>query len=793
MGFLLTLVWGARGQAIQLGMIPPELRPVRLAAGAARYQPVADWQGRLILPTVAEYQAAAGRDWVWLELRHAPTGVNPAWLGQKLRLEWADIPALQAGVAAVTRDLQFSEAARVSQSQGNIHPQRLQGRQSVGPLQSLAGAHPQDDVLVALADVTLKPALPPNLGGLPTLQISQEPLQITGQYYALVKFLEPADERLYWVQHYNRQTQRFDSAKEKVLLPNSAPNHAQIRPFSRQDIQKSAAGIAGWYIYGAKNTEGHFVVEAILPRRLVMLAAQQSYQGNWAGLHYLKQQQWQHPARHKGQLQTVQLNGGPLNGGARVEDWQLGDRALVLHLFGGIGGQKAEIQAVPGTVTGHFSYGWAKVIREPLADELQFQLDYQQVYAHNPEGIIAGRLSWPAYMGNLQRGWLGTRPVSDILVDFAPLLVPYQFPGFRFDPVLELQQQLQLMTARYRIGNGTGAALVNPAQSCVQDSSQAVFITIKRLEDQINAHPQVQAWLQTHPQAPETLRFQQLRQLRGALARQLTPLSPLGQRADWQHHADSPVGVAPADQPGAAPPKFWDQVLSWRTVLPRVAHDQLATTFYHQGAGLRILRTNQVGGWDPTILPLAPSQLLEAYGLPYLFSRLIEAITAGYTGYAWGVAGLGGLGYAALAYGYGVRYARFLKWQPAYQHSSDYWRLALQTLVAPGLIEEILFRVLLIPHPSEAVTLGTWLGWAALSLGLFIVYHPLNALSFYPAGRPTFLQSPFLILATGLGLTCSIVYGLTGSLWPITLIHGLAVFVWLGWLGGLERLHLQQK
>jgi predicted Abi (CAAX) family protease len=765
----------------------PGYYPLQQTLNPQYYQPVAAWQGRLILPPPDSRQPAS--DWVWLELWQAPAAAQ-AWLGQTLRLEWATTdPQLQTAVQAVTRDLQFSADAQTSQAQGNLHPTRLNGRQQVGPLQSLAGAHPVDDVVVSLTGVMLRA----NGNRPPTLQIRDEPTQVSGRYYTLVQILEPVSDhppdlngQRYWVQHYNRRTHRFDGAKEVVLMPQVLPRRDRIQRSTPQALQRSASGTMGWYLYGAENQTGMFVVQAIKPRSLVVLAPQQQHRGTWPGLHYLKQTQWQETSQHKGTLTTVQLD-PPTSTLSPLGDWQLGDQALVLHLFGGIGGQKAEPNPIWGTITGHFSFGWVTVVREPLADELQFQVDYQQVYAHNPEGIIAGRISWPAYMGDVQRGWLGTRPVSDILVKFPPLLQDYQFLGLQFSPLKEFQRQLQLMTARYRIGDGTGAALVNPAQSCVQDSSQAVFITIARLEEQIQANPLVRDWLNRHPKAPETRRFQQLVQLRHVLERQLTPFRI--SRLDWQSNAESVAGVAAATDQA---PGFWDQVLSWRTVFPRVAHDQFATAFFKQGASLRVWRTNQVGGWDASIAPLAPTQLLDAYGLPYLFSRLIEAVIAMPTWKDIGITLLSLAGYGILALSWGKRQG-FLRWQPAYARTQDYLRLGVHTLFAPGLIEELLFRVWLIPHPTEAVSLFACLGWAALSLGIFVVYHPLNALTFYPAGRPTFMQAPFLILATGLGVVCMFVYTQTGLLWLITLVHWLVVYVWLGWLGGLRRLHPTSK
>ncbi|NJL47861.1 MAG: CPBP family intramembrane metalloprotease domain-containing protein, partial [Leptolyngbyaceae cyanobacterium SM2_5_2] len=67
--------------------------------------------------------------------------------------------------------------------------------------------------------------------------------------------------------------------------------------------------------------------------------------------------------------------------------------------------------------------------------------------------------------------------------------------------------------------------------------------------------------------------------------------------------------------------------MSWRTVIPRVAHDNIAAILLKHGGELWFLRTNQVGGEDPTILPLAPTQLLGDFVvIPTAFSRLIESL-----------------------------------------------------------------------------------------------------------------------------------------------------------------------
>jgi predicted Abi (CAAX) family protease len=50
-------------------------------------------------------------------------------------------------------------------------------------------------------------------------------------------------------------------------------------------------------------------------------------------------------------------------------------------------------------------------------------------------------------------------------------------------------------------------------------------------------------------------------------------------------------------------------------------------------------------------------------------------------------------------------------------------------LLFPAITEEVFFRVLLLPHPTEnALTVTLWF-WGGISLVAFIVYHPLNALN----------------------------------------------------------------
>ncbi|MGB0562286.1 MAG: type II CAAX prenyl endopeptidase Rce1 family protein [Spirulinaceae cyanobacterium] len=146
-------------------------------------------------------------------------------------------------------------------------------------------------------------------------------------------------------------------------------------------------------------------------------------------------------------------------------------------------------------------------------------------------------------------------------------------------------------------------------------------------------------------------------------------------------------------------------------------------------------------------------------------------------------------GYGAIALPLALHTGLFT-WSP--WPARQFWSLAglgliLGKFCLPALAEELLFRVLLLPHPSENVRLRIVLLWLGTSLTLYIAAHPLNALTIFPRGNPTFLQPDFLTLTGLLGLACSLLYRQTGSLWVIALVHWFVVVIWLG-IGGGEAL-----
>ncbi|MFM2314780.1 MAG: hypothetical protein RLZZ04_4056 [Cyanobacteriota bacterium] len=553
------------------------------------YRPITEWIGRLILPEVTERSQVAG---VYLEIHHAP---EPDLIGKKVYLRWSDRPDLQAYVNLVKTRIDFSAQAYQSIHQGIVHPTRLNHWRQVQALESLAGARPNDDVMVALTSVEV--IREPDL----VLSISREPILITGKYYALVSFRSLLPDNFAQVRHYNQHSGQFDGMEDLVYLPQVVPDRNGVFPATANKITESPLNPTGWYIYGAKDHQGTFTVQAIAPRALFQLQPDKIISGLPTTTNYIHHQYWQGVKQKKGQIDSVLLNPRNLPDSELINSYQEGDRLLVLHTYGGIGGNKQEFAPL-GLFFGHFSFGLARVVREPLTQELRFKIAYGQVYTQNTTGIIAARLDWTNFIGDRQFGWLGSRPITDIIVKL-DVFEEYNFDGLRRFPLNALAYQLDHMMARYRTGDGTGATFVGPANSCVQDSCQALYQAIKMTLSEIEQNPQIKDWILAHPTHPQTQRLKRLVSLNKAIEDQLITWQT---RADWVDPFKSLIGTRLADSPVTT---VVNALTSWRSLLPRLANDSLGSIFLNHGASLWLLQTYQVGGWDEDIKPIAPTKL----------------------------------------------------------------------------------------------------------------------------------------------------------------------------------------
>lgn len=560
---------------------------------AGRYLPVAEWSGRLILPDPDERRPGDG---VWIAVENAPAP-HQNLIGHKLWLGWRNTPSNADRLARTVIDIRFDQRARDSQAQGNVHPTRLDGWRQVGPLESLAGARPVDDVRVELRAPEVVGS-----GSQASLLVADEPRLLEGRRTALVTVVREVshDDRSarLRVRHYDPEAGAFTGPEVDMVFPRAAAKDAQHAPMTSVDeLAGSPLNADGWYVSGEFGDDGRFHAESLEPRALFRIEPDRVAGGRATALDYLATENWKDTPRRKGTAQRVFAD-ATASPGSGAPAWHEGDRFVVIHLFGAVSGQPGE---TAGPVRpGHFSFGTATIARDRFTDEQRFVVDYRQVYAHNGAAVLAGSHSWASYMGSLRRGWMYLRPISDVLLRFDPVTVPYDFGGLPFDALAGFVHELEIMTARYRSGNGTGAALVTPATSCVQDSAHALFVALAKFEERA-ADPRIASWLASHPADAE--RFGRLRSLIDWLG---SYLSPFGiERSDWRASLGS---TAITDGcPGSTPGQLACGLLSYNTMFPRHAHDRLIGELLDRGAAAWFLRTNQIAGVIRGFDPLAPT------------------------------------------------------------------------------------------------------------------------------------------------------------------------------------------
>jgi len=593
-----------RSEAYPVGVRPPE----------NRYRPIAPWMGRLCLPSPDHRLPQA----VPFEVHHAPQDYAHL-VGTVVTLGWSEAAEVQAYGQQVTKDVHFSPLAAYKSQQGGVYPTRLNHWQRVNSLESLAGAHPDDDIIVALPDpVVVQPAeaIAPAAPAV-MLHTAHEPIQITGLYYGLVTFLGPVDQAApepeqFQVIHFNKASRQFDGVTEIVSMPQVVADENHTYPFTNRGIERSPLNDSGWHIYGAMGDAatggaGQFVMRAMAPRALFRLQPDREIVGRKAVKTYLKQTAWSELAAQKGHISSVQLKHRSDGQNPQPPAWEVGTRALLVHVYGGIGGNQTEPAAQAPIYFGHFSFGVATVIREPLSDELRFDIVYHQIYTQNPDGLIAGTMHWSRYMGDRQLGWIGTRPISDTLIHFAPFNRDYPIAaGQERSPLDVLIRQLEVMVARYRTGDGSGGTYVGPANNCSQDSNQSLYAALQHMARSVRSNPdrsqaEIKAWMRQHPDLAQDLQY--LEALGKDLRHHLMPWGSA--RADWATEAAS-LGSTLEDDPLKT---LGRGLVSWRTMLPRVASNSITECFLRAGATAWMLRTNQLGGDNPDIEPLAPFAL----------------------------------------------------------------------------------------------------------------------------------------------------------------------------------------
>lgn len=101
----------------------------------------------------------------------------------------------------------------------------------------------------------------------------------------------------------------------------------------------------------------------------------------------------------------------------------------------------------------------------------------------------------------------------------------------------------------------------------------------------------------------------------------------------------------------------------------------------------------------------------------------------------------------------------------------------------PSLIEEAVFRGLLLPRSLTDASLGRQALAVAASTGLFVGMHPLNHWLVGLSDTSDFTDPVFLVLVTMLGLTCAVQRLRSPSLWIPIATHWATVVAWNLFLG----------
>lgn len=114
-------------------------------------------------------------------------------------------------------------------------------------------------------------------------------------------------------------------------------------------------------------------------------------------------------------------------------------------------------------------------------------------------------------------------------------------------------------------------------------------------------------------------------------------------------------------------------------------------------------------------------------------------------------------------------------------------RILLWAWLSPALLEETLFRVLLVPHPAEAVPVVPLFLWGLTALAAFVAAHPLRTLLRPLPRNRVFTDRRFLVQAALLGAACTGGYLATGSVWPAALVYYFLVVGWLLCFGGWRK------
>jgi len=551
------------------------------------YYPIAEWTGRLILP---EPQKRLPDGSVYINLTSA---ARPEMIGKTFRLVRMARDAYDGWLEKIRPDVKISAKAQADAKKvGNKIPLLLNGLKRVSALESLAAARPGEmDVIIP----------EPTIAGT-LLLIEDDPIQISGSRKAMVRFEGQAAGFYRKVLHYNPKSRNFSGPAEYVRIDQRyfRKKEDTIPMTCTTGIENSAGNKEGWYIYGTRKL-GMFHVEALEPRAALRVGNPAAVTGSKEIKNYLAKSAF---AGLKPDL-SRQVQWLPDKAAKNL--WPVGSRGMLVHSFGwrkspseNFGWRKSPSEknnsgVILGLVTGHFAFGQAEVVKCPITGEPRWDIDYFQIYVHNPNHIVSCTQKWHAYMGNLRRGWMYTVPVSDTIARL-PDNGLVKTAGKEFDMYRMLRREFEKMMAVYRTGGGTGTTAVRTDISCVQDSHAALYGTFRELEKFIKgANPAESA-----NNANNSLKSRIEKMVKDIEANITFHGIPSGK---WKAFYDKPE----SERYTNVFTIIFDSILSAGTIFPRNANDKMIEMLADHNLPMYNILTSQIGGRIEGLVPLAPT------------------------------------------------------------------------------------------------------------------------------------------------------------------------------------------
>ncbi|MEN9824469.1 MAG: hypothetical protein RI953_214 [Pseudomonadota bacterium] len=491
-----------------------------------------EWAGQIFLPAKDARSDGA----IYLKIAQAPDAKRDQ-VGKIVRMKW---PKHMGSANKYRPDVRF-DAKELAEAQKakNIVPVVLNGWSQVSPLESLAAARcfgtfvptmvaggqsvalcnykSLDRIYVRVSNANIDAANQ-------ELMISEDPVVTAGTHVGLVSGITKLGKSEGGGRYGVYQATvfvggKFDASRRFEFL---VEEDFGTRPnFTFNNINSSPAGAQGWFLHGEFDSsvvagKNVFIAKALEPRALLKVAGAYDFvDGTAAGkqlfayqdINLDKDEYLSKNGITRGKFASLEnnfrklrirpgANSQPLASqnpirtesfGEGSAPFRQGEKGLVVHLFHWISDAAGKKDVGPlGLVTGHYSYGFYEVVREPLTGELLFDVTYQQVYGQGPDAVISSRVARSEYMGNFRRGWSNSIATSDVLVRAPWLSLPVDPPSGAlkagYSPADILNDSLSLMTHAYRTGSGDGISSITAWASCVQDSSQALFIALRQTE-----------------------------------------------------------------------------------------------------------------------------------------------------------------------------------------------------------------------------------------------------------------------------------------------------------------------